>query len=159
MFSSVIRQFIFGTLHLLSVASTRVHTHTHTPIDPCTHTHSSCERLTTHCVLTVAACLLNDQCVYMKSYHWAVCSTDKGHVILCSFFNVLFFGGGKRWEWFQTDLLGFSSMEAYCTLVGGKIQNMFCYSNKTILLLYWAVSPPYSKTNHFWDVTVSSLSL
>lgn len=125
MFSSVIRQFISGTPHLLSVASTHA------------HTQSSSDRLTFHCAqsLTVAARLLNDQCVFIKSYHRAVCSTDKGHVILFPFFECLSFGVERDENVLISNIPfgGFFLWKHIAFLLEKNI--LFCHTNKMFLPL------------------------
>ena len=116
-FGSVIRQFYFWQAPSFMCG---IDTNTH--INPWTHTHRKTGISLCTKSLTVTACLLNDQCVYMKSYHRAVCSTDKGHVTFFLFQCLTF--GWKRWECFDFKLIwGFSCMEAYCIFATKKKNN------------------------------------
>lgn len=90
-FSWVNRRFIASDLHLLSVASTHTHqlvnlyAQTIQFTEPTTKVHISwCSKS-----LIAIARLLSDQCEYMRSYHWAVCSTDEGHAIFFHFVHFL----------------------------------------------------------------------
>lgn len=143
MFSSVIRQFISGIFYLW-------HPHTHTHINPYIHTQTHWKTHVSLCTkpLTVTARLPNDQCVYMKSYHWAVCSTDKGHVIFFLFWCLNFGWKEMRMFWFLTHIWGFSWMEAYCILTE---KNTSCFV--IVIIPFWHYIEIFSlllRNKFFW---------
>lgn len=103
MFSSVMRQFISGTFHLLSVASMCTHTYTHWPTHTRAHTHSSAltdSRFIVH-KATHSRCTLTEWpvCIYEVLppscvRHWQrACH-------LFFLFLMSYFRGGNRWEYF-----------------------------------------------------------
>lgn len=74
--------FICGILSHMSALWEYSQIHDQAMANSSTHV-SLCTKL-----VIATARLLNVQCGYMKSYHWGVCSTDKGHAIfvLCFMF-------------------------------------------------------------------------
>lgn len=141
MFSDVIKQFIYGKLRLLSVASTHRHTgnpalkESHFIVHKVTHSHRT---------------LTNDHCAYMKFYHWPVCSTKQGHVIFFRFLmsyiwvkrdeNVLILN--MKFEVFL-----YGSILRFCGMM-----HPVCHTNNTFLIIndYIIIFFPQIQTFFRW---------
>lgn len=157
MFSGVTRHVYFWQASSFICG---IHTHyTHQPMYAPTHK----VRLWTHvslCTksLTVTARLLNDQCVHMKSYHWAVCSTDRGHVIFF-LFQCLTFGVKSNGNVLisQIDFGGCLVWKRIALL----LEKTSCFVKGIIHFWYYIeiFFSSYPKPNYFEVVTRSSLSI
>lgn len=111
------------------------HTHQLMYIRTITHTNpQKYSRLIVHKV-SHSHCTLTEWPV-CKSYHWAACSTDKGHVIFFCFLMSYFWAVRVGNVLISNIDLGLSRMEAYCIVAGKNL--MLCHNNNVFgLYLYF----------------------